>query len=59
MIRGTSMKRAKIKGLLRNLMVVAGNSGVKEFLPKLQRFLTHEDEHVRSHAEWANRKLSG
>ena len=42
-----------------DLMVVAGNSGVKEFLPKLQRFFTHEDEHVRSHAEWASRKLRG
>jgi hypothetical protein len=39
-------------------MVVAGNSGAKEFLPKLQKFFTHEDEHVRSHAEWASRKLS-
>ena len=56
-IRGTSMKRAKIKGLLRNLMVVVGNSGVRGFLPKLQRFLTHEDEHVRSHAGWATTKL--
>lgn len=58
MIRGTSVKRAKIKGLLRNLMVVAGNSGVKDFLPTLQKFLTHEDEHVRSHAEWASRRLN-
>jgi epoxyqueuosine reductase len=57
MIRSTSMKRAKIKGLLRNLMVVAANSGVKAFLPKLERFFTHEDEHVRSHAQWASRKL--
>jgi epoxyqueuosine reductase len=57
MIRGTAMKRAKIKGLIRNLMVVAGNSGVQEFLPKLQRFFTHEDPHVRSHAEWAAKKL--
>ena len=52
-IRGTAMKRAKVKGLLRNLMVVAGNSGVRELIPKLRRFLTHNDEHVRSHAEWA------
>ena len=52
------MKRARIKGLLRNLMVVAGNSGVLEFLPKLQRFLGHEDEHVRSHAQWAVKRLS-
>lgn len=57
MIRGTSMKRAKIKGLLRNLMVVAGNSGVREFLPKLQKFFMHEDEHVRSHAQWAAKQL--
>ena len=34
MIRGTAMKRARIKGLLRNLMVVAGNSGVAGLLPK-------------------------
>ena len=56
-IRGTAMKRAKVKGLLRNLMVVAGNSGVRELLPRLRRFLSHDDEHVRSHAEWAIRKL--
>ena len=57
MVRGTSMKRAKIKGLLRNLMVVIGNSGERRFVPKLQRFLQHEDEHVRSHARWALDKL--
>jgi epoxyqueuosine reductase QueG len=58
MIRGTSIKRAKVHGLLRNLMVVIGNSGVREFLPKIQRFSGHEDADVRSHAEWAIKKLS-
>ena len=53
------MKRAKVKGLLRNLMVVAGNSGVRELVPKLRMFLTHDDEHVRSHAQWAVKKLEG
>jgi hypothetical protein len=43
--------------LLRNLMVVAGNSGVQEFLPKLRKFFSHEDEHVRSHARWAAERL--
>ena len=57
MIRGTAMKRARIKGLLRNLMVVAGNSGVAGLLPKLRRFLTHDDASVRSHAEWAIERL--
>jgi epoxyqueuosine reductase len=57
MIRGTAMKRAKIKGLLRNLMVVAGNSGVWELLPRLRSFLMHDDQHVRSHAQWAIDKI--
>jgi epoxyqueuosine reductase len=57
MIRGTAMKRAKIRGLLRNLMVVAGNAGRKEVLPKLRFFLKHNDEHVRSHAQWAIEKI--
>ena len=57
MIRGTAMKRAKIKGLVRNLMVVAGNSGSREYLSRLRRFLKHDDEHVRSHAQWAIDKI--
>lgn len=59
MIRGTAMKRAKVRGLLRNLMIVAGNSGVREFVPKLRKFLENADEHVRSHADWAVRRLRG
>lgn len=58
LIRGTSIKRAKVKGLLRNLMVVVGNSGLRHMLPKLQTFLRHEDEHVRTHAQWAVQRLS-
>src|SRR6185295_2217165 len=50
-IRGTAMRRAKVKGLLRNLMVVAGNSGVARFVPLLEKFLVHPDEVVRSHAK--------
>ena len=58
LLRGSAMKRAKVKGLVRNLMVVVGNSGVKRFLPSLERYLKHEDEHVRSHAAWAIRRLA-
>jgi epoxyqueuosine reductase len=58
-IRGTPLKRAKVRGLLRNLMVVAGNCGLTSLIPKLQRFLNHDDEHVRSHAQWAVKKLEG
>ena len=56
-IRGTPLKRAKVKGLVRNLMVVAGNSGLRSFIPQLRRYLDDEDEHVRSHAAWAIGKL--
>jgi epoxyqueuosine reductase len=59
LIRGSAMKRAKLKGLLRNLMVVVGNSGARRLIPSVARFLLHEDEHVRSHAEWAMRRLRG
>ena len=58
LLRGSAMKRAKIKGILRNLMVVAGNSGARRLVPRLEPFLHHEDEHVRSHAEWAIRSLN-
>ena len=57
-VRGTALKRAKVRGLLRNLMVVAANSGLKSLVPGLQRFLSHEDENVREHAAWALEKLS-
>lgn len=57
MIQGTPLKRAKVAGLWRNLMVVAGNSGVREIAPRLRRFLEHDDEHVREHARWAVAKL--
>jgi epoxyqueuosine reductase len=58
MIRGTAMRRAKVKGLLRNLMIVAGNSGVGRLKSKVERFLDHPDDVVRSHAKWAMEKLS-
>jgi len=57
LIRGTSLKRTKVKGLLRNLMIVAGNSGLSVLRPKLQRFLQHADAEVRKHAKWALDRL--
>jgi epoxyqueuosine reductase len=59
LIRGTAMERAKVKGLIRNLMVVAGNSGVKRFAALLEKFVDHSDDAVRSHALWAIKKLRG
>lgn len=57
MIRGSAMRRAKVKGLLRNLMIVAGNSGVGKFSAMLAKFLEHPDDVVRSHAKWSIDRL--
>lgn len=53
LIRGTALKRTKVKGLLRNLMIVAGNSGLQRLLPRLERFRSHPDATVRTSADWA------
>lgn len=58
-IRGTALKRARVEGLVRNLMVVVGNSGLVRLRAKLQKFLEHPDREVRSHARWAMRRLGG
>ena len=57
LIRGTALKRAKVRGLMRNLMVVVGNSGLGRLKARLKRFLSHSDAVVRSHAEWAAARL--
>jgi epoxyqueuosine reductase len=56
-IRGTSLERARVRGLLRNLMIVVGNSGTRRFLGKLGRFLDHPDPDVREAARWAQVRL--
>jgi epoxyqueuosine reductase len=56
--RSSAIRRAKVRGLIRNLMVVAGNSGVRAFIPALRRFQQHDDETIRSHADWAVHKLT-
>jgi epoxyqueuosine reductase len=57
LIRGTALKRSKVRGLLRNLMVVVGNSGLRKLRGRLTRFLSHSDDVVRSHAKWAAAQL--
>ena len=57
LMRRTAMKRAKVRGLLRNLMVVVGNSGLSRLRNKVLKFLGHPDREVRSHARWALSRL--
>jgi epoxyqueuosine reductase len=56
--RGSPVKRAKRRGLLRNVAVALGNSGDASRRPILERLAADEDPVVREHAEWALRRLA-
>jgi epoxyqueuosine reductase len=51
--KGTSIKRLKLRGLLRNACVVAGNQRAVECLPELLNLAVHAEPIVRAHAVWA------
>ncbi|MBU1712268.1 MAG: tRNA epoxyqueuosine(34) reductase QueG [Patescibacteria group bacterium] len=56
---GTSLMRAKRRGLLRNACVVAGNRGDKSLIPVLEQFLELEtDEMLKEHAKWAIKAIN-
>ena len=55
--RGSPVKRAKYRGLLRNVAVAMGNSGLAKFRPALEKLAQHPDPVVQEHAVWALRRL--
>jgi epoxyqueuosine reductase len=56
----SAIKRAKRRGLLRNVAVALGNTGNREAVPVLSRTMEHEPEPlIRSHAAWALGALGG
>ncbi len=55
--RGTPLKRAKWHGIIRNALIVAGNSGNPDYLPLVERYCHHPDPMLREHAEWARQRL--
>lgn len=57
--RRTPIKRLKLRGLLRNACIVAGNSGEQALVPALVRLAAHELPLVRVHAVWAVHRLGG
>jgi epoxyqueuosine reductase len=56
--RRSPVKRAKRRGLLRNVAVALGNSGDASKRPALERLAEDADPVVREHALWALRQLS-
>ncbi|MEN8181053.1 MAG: tRNA epoxyqueuosine(34) reductase QueG [Myxococcota bacterium] len=57
--RGSALRRAKHRGLLRNALVAAGNSGDRALGPILRRFAEGEDPLLAEHARWALDQLGG
>jgi epoxyqueuosine reductase len=57
LFRGTPVKRAKHKGLLRNIAIAMGNSGEQRFLPVLRELAGHEDSVIAESARWALHRL--
>jgi epoxyqueuosine reductase len=56
-VAGSPLKRAKKTGLLRNISVAMGNSGLEQFREPLEHLAASDDELVAEHAQWALRKL--
>ncbi|MDW8065998.1 MAG: tRNA epoxyqueuosine(34) reductase QueG, partial [Anaerolineae bacterium] len=55
--RGSAIKRAKWRGLVRNALIVAGNKRDPTLRPLIERFLQHEDPILREAAEWAIKQV--
>jgi epoxyqueuosine reductase len=55
--RGTALRRAKWRGLLRNALVAAGNSGDATLVPALRRHASGDDALLAEHARWALARL--
>jgi epoxyqueuosine reductase len=56
--RRSPVKRAKRRGLLRNVAVALGNSGDASHRPLVERLANDLDPVVREHARWALARLS-
>jgi epoxyqueuosine reductase len=57
--RGSPIRRAKRRGLLRNVAVALGNSGSLEAVPALAAALLDHEPLVRGHAAWALGRIGG
>jgi epoxyqueuosine reductase len=57
--RGSPIRRAKRRGLLRNVAVALGNSQSREAVPALVRALDDNEPLVRAHVAWALGRIGG
>lgn len=52
-----AIRRTGYRGLIRNALVAAGNSGEAALLPAIERYAEGEDELLAEHARWARERL--
>ena len=57
--KGSTIKRTKRRGFLRNVLVAIGNWGEPRAVPALKDALADDEPLVRSHAAWALGKIGG
>ena len=57
--RRTALRRTRYRGLLRNALVAAGNSGEARLAPRLRRHAEGDDPLLAEHARWALARLEG
>jgi len=55
---GTALRRARYRGLLRNALVVAGNVGNADLIPRIRALAASDDDLVAEHARWALARLA-
>jgi epoxyqueuosine reductase len=56
--RHSAVRRAKQRGLLRNALVAAGNSGDRSLEPAIAVHLERGDALIAEHARWALARLA-
>ncbi len=54
---GSPVRRAGFMGLRRNVAIAMGNSGLGQFVSRLEEWGTATDDGLRSAAQWALAKL--
>jgi epoxyqueuosine reductase len=55
---GSPVRRAGFDGLRRNIAIAMGNSGLKRFVPVLEKWSGATEDGLRSAAQWALSQLS-
>lgn len=56
--KNNPVKRAKLRGLLRNTIIAIGNSGNPDFIPLLKNLYNASESLITPHIEWAVRRLT-